>query len=461
MSFNIPSYPVQTASNPALAAEAAPGIVAGQDAQIATDKATAETAPATADAAKAQAEVSKGQSQDALLQRMVGPALYNPEVAKSPQWQQMVTKSLQERGLELPKGADGAPDLTALQSMIAPVVKGNLDPDSATKAMKLPPGPARDALLSMFNPASISQQMKDAPIVPDQKVIDQFFKDQDIAHANIAQGKETPQGYIDLLRRNQNLLPYTGRTFEQENTDPTALAGLAASTTASIQALVQKGVLSQAQAKLALAKTSEAPSITALNEARTRYLGVQAAGYDQRTQIMLNNSMANATKAQAYVGDVNQKIADAQNGSWTQRNELVTKNMGQTVSLLNAAQSDSRALHIAMQTALTAGTDPSVAPVTGGQSLTDAAAEADQRVVALKNIMSQMRSGVTTANAGSGLLNSVSGAGVSNTLDGSKPAADVSRLLHSASHPNLGMDPDTKMVYDTSASPPKYLYTAK
>lgn len=459
MSFKIPSYEVSTGSDISEAVDKAPSIVAGQSAQIATDKATAETAPATADAAKAQAEVSKGQSQDTQLQRIVGPALTNPEVAKSPQWQKMVSDSLKERGLEMPEGADGAPDLTKLQGMIAPIVKGNLDPESAVKLANLPPGPAREALASMFNPASITPEIMNAPMVPDAKSIDVFSKDYD-QHSQLAeQGKVSPQAFLAWAKGRQAMLPYIGTSYDAINNDSMIVAGLGAKTQADIQHLVDAGVLDRVKGAKAMSDISKNTSVEGLNAARAKYLGQEGAQLDTRTQALVTNANAHQASADAYVSEVTQKIADSQNGTWAARHDLAVKSIGQAYTQLNAANTDVRSLAIAMQTAKNSGTDPT-ASVNGQPSLLDAYNASKDRQTQLKNVLAQIKGTALTANAGTGLLNAVAGAGISNNVEGSKQPFDKTMAVQSPSQPNLYKMPDGT-VWDTSAQPPKMIGQGK
>jgi len=459
MSFNIPSYQTPTGGNLGQAVEAAPGLVAHENAQIATDKATTETAGVTADAQKAQAEVAKGAAQDQTLQRMISPALTNPEVAKSPQWQKLIGDSLKERGLQIPKGADGSPDLAKLQGMVAPLVKANLDPESALKLANLPPGPAREALASMFNPASITPQMMSAPMVPDAKSVDIFAKDYDTHSLMAEQGRISPKAFLSWASGRQAMLPYIGTSYAAINNDSMIVAGLGAKTRADIQHLMDAGVLDRVKGAKAMSDIQKNTTVEGLNEARTKLLGKETAGYDSRTQALLTNANANQARADAYVSETSQKISDSQNGTWAARHDLTVKSIGQAYTQLNSANTDVRSLAIAMQTARNSGTDPT-ASVAGQPSLLDTYNAAKDRQTQLRSVLSQIKGDALTANAGTGLLNAISGAGVSNNLEGSRQAFDKTMAVQSPSQPNLFKMPDGT-VWDTSAQPPKMIGQGK
>src|SRR5580698_9285163 len=67
--------------------------------------ATEQAATEQAKAAKAQAALGEQSANDQLLQRIVAPALTNPAVAQSTQWQKLVSDKLGASGLQIPKGA--------------------------------------------------------------------------------------------------------------------------------------------------------------------------------------------------------------------------------------------------------------------------------------------------------------------------------------------------------------------
>jgi hypothetical protein len=425
----MPQQPTQTGYTPAPVPAYNVGQPAGQQAADAfanAPQANAEKASALA-TTKAQGEQAKlagSQANDQLLQRLIAPALTNPEVAANPQWQKMVADKLSSTGLELPKGQDGNIDLTKLSSMAAPLLKPNAAPADQQSLLQYPVGPVRDAMAKVFNPSSIDPAIINAPMIPSQAVIKEFATAYQQSLLATQEGKVAPGAFLAGIRK--DMLPYIGTSWGEVNNDKLLVAGMGQKTQADIQKLVDAHVLTPIKAAKMVSEINKNATVEGLNAARTKYLGVQAAGYDSRTQAMLNNSTANSQRATAYVGEVAQRIDNARNGSWAERAKLMQTDVGEVRKQLQTAYTDSRLLGAAIATAQSNGTDPTTA-VGSQPSLTDQLAEAQQRIASLNGIKAQIGSPSLTAGAAQGQLNAVGGAGVSNNPENAAPKRAVVR----------------------------------
>jgi hypothetical protein len=426
--------------------------------QNAADKATALE---TAKAAKAQAQLSEQDSSNKILQGLVAPAVSNPTIAASPQWQKMVQDKLTTQGLEIPKTQGGDIDVQALQNMVAPVVKPMADAAGLAKALEIPAGPARDAALTAFNPASIDPSIKDAPMVPSQAVIEDFAKGYQQSLLAAQEGKVAPAAFIAGLRK--DMLPYIGTSWGAVNNDKLLVAGMGQKTQADIQKLVDLHVLTPYKAQMILSNIQKNTSVESMNAARTKYLGVQSAGYDSRTQAMLANASAHSQTAQAFADKAAQDIANAAHGTWADRAKLNRQYTADTNTQLKEAYSDSRLIGQAIATAQGNSVDPTL-PVGGQPSLTDQLAEAQSRITSLKGIAAQVADPTLSAAAANNTLNAVGGSSVSNTTQGAPEKFNPATALKSNNpkYPNRAFMPDPShpqhgTEWDTSANPPRFI----
>jgi hypothetical protein len=426
----MPQQPIQTGYTPAPVPAYNVGEPAGQQAADAFAAAPQANADKAAAMAKSKAETSTSelagsQANDQILQRLIAPALTNPEVAQNPQWQKMVSDKLSSTGLQLPKDEKtGNIDIAALSSMAAPLIKPNAAPQEQQGLLQYPAGPVREAMAKVFNPSSIDPSIMNAPMVPSKTVIDDFAKGYQQSLLAAQEGKVSPGAFLAGLRK--DMLPYIGTSWGEVNNDKLLVAGMGQKTQADIQKLVDAHLLTPLKAAKMTSEIQKNATIDGLNAARTKYLGVQAAGYDSRTQAMLNNASANSQRAQAYVGDVAQRIDNARNGSWSERAKLMQTDVGEVRKQLQSAYTDSRLLGAAIATAQSSGTDPTTA-VGNQPSLTDQLAEAQQRIASLNGIKAQIGSPSLTAGAAQGQLNAVGGAGVSNNPENAAPKRTVVR----------------------------------
>jgi protein-disulfide isomerase-like protein with CxxC motif len=408
------------------------GVPEGQQAAEAVASAPQVQADKAAALAKSKAETSTAelagsQANDQVLQRLIAPALTNPEVAANPQWQKMVSDKLATTGLQLPKGQDGNIDLSALSSMAAPLVKPNAAPGDQQNLLQFPAGPVREAMAKVFNPSSVDPAILNAPMVPSQQVIKEYATAHQQGLLAAQEGKIAPAAFIAGTRK--DMLPYIGTSWGEVNNDKLLVAGMGQKTEADIQKLVDAHLLTPIKAAKMLSDIQKNTTVDGLNEARTKYLGVQAAGYDSRTQAIVNNSTANSQRAQAYVANVSQRITNSINGSWTDRAKLMQTDKGEVRKQLQAAYTDSRLIGAAIATAQSNGTDPTTA-VGNQPSLTDQLAEAQSRIATLGGVKAQIDSPALTAGAAQGQLNAVGGAGVSNSLENApgKPSISETRV---------------------------------
>lgn len=412
---NIPSYN----AGPDLTQEAsqafadAPQARAEKDAKLAATKAQGD-----------QAQLQGSQANDQILQRLIAPALTNPEVAASPQWQKMVSDKLSSTGLQLPKGDDGNIDLAKLSSMAAPLIKPNAAPTDQQSLLQFPVGPVREAMAKVFNPSSIDPSIMSAPMVPSEQVIKEFATGFQQSLLATQESKVAPGAFLAGLRK--DMLPYIGTSWGEVNNDKLLVAGMGQKTQADIQKLVDAHLLTPLKAAKMVSDIQKNTTIDGMNVARTKLLGAQAAGYDSRTQAIINNSQANAQRAQAYVADVSQRVDNARNGSWTDRAKLMQTDKGEVRKQLQAAYADSRLIGAAIATAQSNGTDPTTA-VGNQPSLTDQLAEAQARIATLGGIKAQIDSPSLTAGAAQGQLNAIGGAGVSNNTQNAPDKRTVVR----------------------------------
>src|ERR1700678_1378852 len=287
------------------------GVPEGQQAAEAVASAPQVQADKAAALAKSKAETSTSelagsQANDQVLQRLIAPALTNPEVAASPQWQKMVSDKLATTGLQLPKGQDGNIDLSALSSIAAPLVKPNAAPGDQQNLLQYPAGPVREAMAKVFNPSSVDPAILNVPMVPSQQVVKEFATGYQQSLLAAQEGKVAPGAFLAGLRK--DMLPYIGTSWGEVNNDKLLVAGMGQKTEADIQKLVDAHLLTPLKAAKMVSDIQKNTTIDGMNAERTKLLGAQAAGYDARTQALVNNSQANAQKTQAYVADVSQRI---------------------------------------------------------------------------------------------------------------------------------------------------------
>jgi hypothetical protein len=396
------------------------------DAMAAAPQANADKAAAMAKskAETSTSELQGSQANDQILQRLIAPALTSPEVAANPQWQKMVSDKLATSGLQLPKGEDGNIDLAKLSSMSAPLIKPNATPADQQGLLQYPAGPVREAMAKVFNPSSVDPSIMNAPMVPSKEIQDEYSKAFQQSLLATQEGKVAPAAFIAGTRK--DMLPYIGTSWGEVNNDKLLVAGMGQKTQADIQKLVDSHLLTPIKAAKMLSDIQKNTTIDGMNEARTKYLGTQAAGYDARTQAIVNNSQANAQRAQAYVADASQRISNSINGSWTDRAKLMQTDKGEVRKQLQQAYTDSRLIGAAITTAQGNGTDPTSA-VGNQPSLTDQLKEAQDRIAALNGIKAQIDSPSLTAGAAAGQLNAVGGAGVSNNPENAPPKRTVVR----------------------------------
>lgn len=410
---NVPSFSV----TPTAGQQMSEAIEKGPQ-NVATDKAVTEQAKN----ATAQAQLGEQNANDQLLQRIVAPAVTNPEVAQSPQWQKLVSDKLATTGLQLPKGEDGQIDIKALSAMVSPVIKKDIDPEGATKLLQVPPGPARNALASLYNPASISAEMMSGQMIPSQETINTAQKGFNQQLLLTQEGKVSPSAFMAGL--NKDMLPYFGQSWANINHDPALLGGMTSLMKANLDKMVSAGLLSRASADLKEAEVAKQPSIEAMNLAHAKYFGQEGASADTRAQAAVTNANAHATQASAYTKEVNQRISDSDHGSWTARQQLVQKDLAEVVKQRTNADVDVRQISAQIAIAKNAGTDitASLGVDSEGKplpSLLDSltAAQASRR--AFDQTLQAIKSPSLAANAAKGQLNAIGGAGVQNKPENS------------------------------------------
>ena len=374
--------------------------------------ATQDAATEQAKAAKAQAALGEQNANDQLLQRIVAPALTNPAVAQSPQWQKLVSDKLGASGMQLPKGADGNIDVQALQGMVAPTIKQDISPEGALKAAQVPAGPARDMLLSLYNPASVSAEMKNGPMVPSQETINTSQKAFNQQLLATQEGKVSPSAFMAGV--NKDMLPYFGQSWANINHDPALLGGMTALAKANLDKMVAAGLLSRASANLKVAEMEKQPSIEALNLAHAKYFGQAGAILGQREQIAYMNAQTNQQRAGAYIADVNQRINDAHNGSWSARQQLQQKDLQQLLTQRRDAQVDVRQAYAMLERAKANGDDYTTPLADGQPSLLDSLTSAQRSLKAYDQTIESVKNPSLAANAARGQLNAIGGAGVTN-----------------------------------------------
>ena len=424
--------------------------------QNAADKATALE---TAKAAKAQAQVSEQDSSNKLLQGLISPAMSNPAIAQSPQWQKMVQDKLQSTGIEIPKTQGGEIDLAALQSIANPITKPNATPQDLQQLAQYPVGQVREAMAKAFNPGSVDPAIMSAPMVPSKEVIADAAKGFQASEALVLQGKASPGAFVASLRK--DILPYLGTSWGEVNSRKDLLAGMGAKTQADIQKLVDLHVLTPYKAQMIISNINKNTSIDAMDAARTKYLGTQAAGYDARTQAMIVNANAHAQTAQAFADKAAQDISNAAHGTWADRAKLNRDYTKDANDQLKTAYMDSRLIGQAIATAQGNSVDPTVG-IAGQPSLTDQLEEAQARIGSLKGIKAQVSDPALSSAAAQNTLNAAGGAGVTNKTDGAPTAFNPNTAIKNSRVPNRSFMPDPSdpqhgTEWDTSANPPRFI----
>src|ERR1700722_6261658 len=251
---SIPSYSV----TPTAGQEFSQAIEEGPQ-KAATNQAVTEQAKA----AKAQAELSEQNTNKQVLQGMVAPALASPELAQSPQWQKLVQSKMQGLGIQVPSGADGGIDVKSLQAMLSAAPKPAIDAAGVDKLREIPQGAGRAAYATLFDPASITPEILNAPLKPSQATIQEAQKTFQQQLLSAQTGKITPAAFLAGV--NKDMLPYFGQSWEQVNHDPAVLAGLTASTKANLDKAVAAGVMDRAKAQEALSAVGKNNSVADMN----------------------------------------------------------------------------------------------------------------------------------------------------------------------------------------------------
>lgn len=446
MGFTPPTVPSFSVGTP-LALEAAQ---AAQEAPV--KAAQLKTDEQTAKAQGEQAQLVRQQASDQLLQRIVAPAVSNPALADSPQWQKMVFERLAATGAQIPKNAQGKVDVQALQGIVSPVVKPNIDAQGAVVLQNLPPE-ARKALASLYNPASITPELMNSPMVPDQRMKDAFFNDLSKQYDLVLGGKSTPSQYLQFLKERQGLLPYVGMSYDAMNHDESVISALGETVKANIERLKGLGLLDTKKAALAEADVSKSRSVTELNEAQAAFLGTEAHHYTALDNKIIADIADQRKRTDAYVADLGVRMDTARNGSPIQWARVQGEARRDAITQLNQANVNVRAMQaiIAKDRQNIPKVNPDIKDPVTGMSPVDNLQEAIRQRDALQASLNTINSAQFNATSMQGALNAV-GSGQSFVHRAAQPF-DATKANRSKYTPTRWQMPDGT-IYDTSSGKP-------
>lgn len=404
----IPAFPIGPSSGQELsqAVEEGPQKYAANQAAVESSKAQTS-----------QAQLSEQTNNKQVLQGIVAPALSNPELAKSPQWQKLVQEKTKGLGIAPPTGGDGSFDPKTLMGMLTSAPLPTIDAAGAYKLAEIPAGPARDAMAkALYNPASLSAELLNAPMIPSQATIESAQKSFNASTIAVSEGKMTPAAYLAGI--NKDMLPYFGQSWENVNRNPQALAGLTSQMQANIQKAQAAGVMDRAKAQEALSGVGKNNAISEMDRQHGKLFGAMPAILNQREQISYDRMQQNGQKTQAYVQDVNSRIDIAHNGSFVQAQTLRQKDMGQLLQMKKDADVDVRQAYAMINTAKTNGNDYTAPLAEGRPSLLDSLTNAQASAKAVDTAIAAIKSPSLAADAARGQLNAIGGAGVTNNPQG-------------------------------------------
>jgi hypothetical protein len=432
----VATYPVvpSTAGEFEEAAERAPDLKAEREAKLATEQQQT-----------AQANLGAQQAQDALLQRLVAPALSNPTLAASPMWQRVIGSELQKRGLQLPQAQAGGIDLAALSQMIAPKKVFDLTPDQLAKDIYTQPKEARTGLLAGYIPSTIPPEVFSAPQMMNEAGKIAFGREFDRIYEKGVSGTMTPQELLAWTRANGARAVDANIDVSALTSDPMVLEGIGKKTAADIQRLSALGPKYAADAAKALEEIRKARTVEELNTIRAKYVGAQTHFLSVREQALITNANANKERADKYAVKVTDDLAK----TGMERQRLLNQDIKDVLTEIDKANIDVRQLSIAAQTAKNNGEDP-------GPEITSAFNDAVARRQSLQGILGQIKDPSTFATSLQSGLNQVP---TSPSTQWSVPGAnsstfDPATAIFSRSKPYLGKQPDGS-IWDTRVTPPR------
>jgi hypothetical protein len=390
------------------------------------------------------------QADDAILLRLAPALASNPALASSPALLREIGPMLQRRGLTVPTGPDGKVDATSLVSMLSPKKAATEMTDAFIQSvieqpMDSPTNHVRKAMLGNFS--GYDPELLTVPQSLSQVAQTAVRKNYDTKYFQAVNGNMTPAEFISWMDSERGALVGSNIDPSVLESDPSVMSGMGARVRADIERISLLGGKYGADIAKANAEIATATTVQELNRIRGKYLGAQIHHLSAMEQTALMNANSNATRASAYSADVGQRIANAQNGSWADRQRLLTTDLKTVVDERNKAATDERMLTIAAQTARTAGEDP-------GADLLDAITAATANKNALSKIITQIKDPATAAKAIGTALSSASGNAVRITGIENGVKFDSSLALQNKTNHNLWMMPDHS-VWDTSAKPPK------